>query len=269
MKYLRLIFTCPLVVILAACGMPFQSQEFAPASETLASPAQLATVAPAPTELPLYQQVRLVTTVSSQTGKAPDYTFKTQVPVMEGSSDPRVEQFNKGVTELVQRAVDQFRNDMSMQSAIPISAGSYFDLSYALVSPPGHIFSLRFQIEGMVDGAAHPYHITFSYNFDLGAGKEIRLDQLFLNSVDPLPAIAKYCGQELGKRDIGFEMFTAGADPSVENYSVWNISVDGLVVIFNEYQVTAYAAGAQTVVIPFDVLKDIIDPNGPLADIKP
>jgi hypothetical protein len=50
-----------------------------------------------------------------------------------------------------------------------------------------------------------------------------------------------------------------------ENYAVWNLSAEGLVITFNEYQVAAYAVGPQVVVIPFTALKDISDPRGPLT----
>ena len=63
-------------------------------------------------------------------------------------------------------------------------------------------------------------------------------------------------------------MFSDGAKPTPENYAVWNISAEGLVITFNEYQVAAYAAGPQEVVIPFAALKDILDPQGPLNTFK-
>ena len=49
-------------------------------------------------------------------------------------------------------------------------------------------------------------------------------------------------------------MFSDGAKPTPENYAVWNVSADGLVITFNEYQVAAYAAGPQEVVIPFVIM---------------
>jgi hypothetical protein len=232
-------------------------------------PVIAATLETTSTNPPLSEQVKLVPHTTEDSGKAPNYTFKTQVPVMEGSSDPRVEKFNQDIARIVQTAVDQFRTDLLNQPAVPISAGSYFDLRYALISPPGPIFSLQIQIEGMYDGAAHPYHITSSYNYDLEAGEVIAFEHLFLPGSDTLTPISEYCKRELSKRDINFAMFTAGAEPTVENYSVWNLSADGLVIFFNEYQVAPYAVGPQTVVVPFSELENIIDPGGPLAKVKP
>jgi hypothetical protein len=40
-------------------------------------------------------------------------------------------------------------------------------------------------------------------------------------------------------------------------------------ITFDEYQVAPYAAGAQTVVIPYRELQTVIAPAGPLAGITP
>jgi hypothetical protein len=45
----------------------------------------------------------------------------------------------------------------------------------------------------------------------------------------------------------------------------WNITSNGLVIIFDEFQVAPYVPGPQTVTIPYSELKTLIDPKGPLA----
>jgi hypothetical protein len=223
-------------------------------------PNLLSTQAP----LPLYQAVTLSGNTLEESGKAPDYTLKAVTPVLQGSRDLRVENFNQLVAARAEKSVDQFKQDLSMASVTPIAAGSFFSLNYVLTSPPGNLLSLQLHIEGYSDGAAHPYHLTSSFNFDLEKGQEISLDQLFLPGVDYLQAISDYCSAELSKREIGFEMFSEGANPTLENYAVWNVSSEGLVITFNEYQVAAYAVGPQEVVIPFAVLQETLDPQGPL-----
>jgi hypothetical protein len=232
-------------------------------------PAPSSTVPPTQVPLPLYRTLTLGQKTLEEQGQGPDYTLKAVTPVLQGSRDPRVEEFNRLVAVRVQSAVDQFKQDLSMASVTPIAAGSYFSLTYALTSPPGNFLSLRFQVEGYTDGAAHPYHYTTSFNYDLEAGQELSLAQLFLPGTDYLKTLADYCSAELGKREIGFEMFSAGAEPTPENYAVWNLSTEGLVITFNEYQVAAYAAGPQEVTIPFEVLNDQLDPLGPLRSSQP
>lgn len=272
--FLRLT-TCTAILILAACSAPTPTAS--PTEMPTEVPVVLATQPPSPTnpapvatDVPLLPQATFETSSSSESGKAPDYTLKTAIPVLQGS-DPRIQKFNHELmAEVIQPAIDQFRKDLAMQPAAPIAGGSFLDLHYELISPPGNnIISLQIQMDGMSDGAAHPYHVTLSFNYDLQKGEQITLKQLFLHGVNPLKTIADYCKAELGKRDIGFQGFEIGAEPTNENYAVWNLSSDGLVIFFNEYQVAAYAAGPQSVTIPLDKLSSIIDPAGPLAGWKP
>jgi hypothetical protein len=258
-------------LFLAACANPTPAVLPSPAPTASAFPSPVPTVqiiaspSPVPTALPLYQQVTLTAETANETGKAPLYTFKTQTPILKGSSDPRVALFNAGVADLIKKATDQFHQDLASQPATPIAGGSYFDLSYERLSAPGSLISLQIKINGMSDGAAHPYRVILSYNFDLEKGQEISLNQLFLHGVNALGTIADYCRAELKTRAVGMDsMFSSGADPTVENYSVWNISPQGLVITFNDYQVAPYAAGPQTVIIPLQALKKIINPTGPL-----
>jgi hypothetical protein len=80
-----------------------------------------------------------------------------------------------------------------------------------------------------------------------------------------LEFISKYCSTQLATREIGFDLTTVGAEPTLENYRNWNITTEGLMVTFERGQVAAYAAPAQIVTIPYDELTSLINPQGPLA----
>ncbi len=223
-------------------------------------------VPPTATLVPLYQQVTLTSVASEIDNKAPDYKITLQTPTLTGSDDPRVKVFNDQVAALIKQTVEDFKNNVSSMPPIPVSAGSGFDVQYKLLSKSGSILSIKFEMLGYVSGAAHPYHLNPTFNFDIEKGKVLSLSDLFLPNADYLSPISKYCVMELTKRDIGFTSdFVQGADPKPENYKNWNINADGLVITFDEYQVAAYVAGPQVVTIPYAKLKNVIDPNGPLA----
>lgn len=223
-------------------------------------------LAATPTALPLYQRVTLGSTPLMESDKAPDYELQAQVPVLTGSDDLRVVTFNQAAERIVQNQIDSFKQMLGDMSIVPIVAGSGFYLQHTLLSPPGNILSLKFEISQYADGAAHPFGYSITLNYDLEQGQEVGLEQLFLPGTDYLQVIADYCQTELKKRDIGFDIFTEGANPTPENYRNWNITANGLLITFDEYQVAAYAAGPQTVVIPYAALKDIIDPQGPIGN---
>ncbi len=252
-----------------ACSLP---QASAPAGTP--PPLPTATVPPTqnptltPTAAPLYLQWPVRTASSRESGQSPDYTIETKLPVMQGD-DPRVERFNAEVLVLVTREVEQFKTGLAGLPATPISAGSFFESAYAIVSPPGDVLSLNFGFYTYSDGAAHPYSYTLTYTYSLQRGEPIWLEQLFLPGADSLGLIASYCQDELSRRDIGFDtLFVTGADPTPENYRNWNITPGGLLISFDPYQVAAYAAGPQEVLISYAVLNPIIDPNGPLAGLR-
>ena len=256
-----------LFLALLACSMPVgpwlpvTPTALQPPTPTLPPPPD---VTPVPTETPLspprlFQQVTLTAEPYSESGDAPVYTLETNKPVLEGSEDPRALAFNRLAAEILDGLVAEFKSGFEYLSETPISAGSFFQVTFLQLAPPGDILSIEFNVDAYADGAAHPYHLTRSLNFDLEAGQELALEDLFLPDSDFLTVIADYCKAELSTREIGFDLgFSPGADPLPENYQVWNLTFEGIVITFDEYQVAPYAAGRQQVLVPFDVLQEIL-----------
>lgn len=220
-----------------------------------------------PTAVPLYQQVTLTSVEFKETGEAPNYTITAQTPTLQGVDDPRATAFNTKMQTLVNGLVNEFKTGMKDMPAVPITGGSSIDVKYALLSPLGDIFSLKFEISGYADGAAHPYHYSRAVNFNIETGQDVTLDQLFTPGSNYLEVIAQTCKAELSAR-MNYtpgDPFEQGSDPLPENYQNWNITADGLLITFDEYQVAPYAAGPQTVVIPYSALKSVINLQGPLG----
>jgi hypothetical protein len=218
---------------------------------------------------PLYQSVTLLSVPMSETNQDPVYTVNAQIPNLQGSDDERVTKFNNDMAQLTQEEIAKFKDNARMASPIPGSPGSAYDQKYTLLSTPGNLFSLKFDIYIYIEGGAHPTTHTRVINYDLEAGLDLTLDQLFLPGSNYLEMIANYCIAQLKTRNIDFDTFSSGAQPTPDNYSNWNVTPDGLLITFDEYQVAAYAAGPQLVTIPYVELKTIIDPSGPLNTYLP
>lgn len=226
-----------------------------------------ATTLPVETRIPLSQQVMLTFVSFREQGQLPTYTISAQTPMFAGVDDARVQGFNEAISNLVQHEIGYFRkNVLAQMPAQPASSGSSFDARYTVIFQSGGIWSLKFDFSGYADGAAHPYRYSLTYNYDLEQGKKLSMDELFPADSDYLGALSSFCIAELSKRDIGFYGgFQPGAEPTPENYRNWNITADGLLVTFDEYQVAPYVAGAQTVIVPYSKLTTLINPKGPLA----
>jgi hypothetical protein len=228
-----------------------------------------ASATPTETPVPLSKQVSLASLHAEESGESPNYTISSETPAILDSEDPRVQAFNALASGLVEQDINEFKASLKYVPGTPIAAGSFLEIRWERVSPPGDVISLKFNVIGYADGAAHPYHYSQTLNFDLERGEQISLDQLFLPGTDYLQLIAEYCKAELSSRDIAFDQFSSGADPTQENYRSWNITREGLLITFDEYQVAAYAAGPQVVTVPYLNLSAIIDPQGPLAKFLP
>ncbi len=254
-----------LLLAQVACTMPLQTMR----QSTVTPTAILSTptlppppdVTPQPSLTPsapprLFEQVTLTEEFFSETGEAPVYTLEINTPLLEGSNDPRVLEFNRLAAQVVEELTAEFKSGFEYLSEEPVSAGSFFQVTFVQLAPPGDILSIQFMVDGYADGAAHPYHLTRTLNFDLETGQPLNLDMLFRPDSDFLTVIAAFCSAELVTREIGFELgFSSGADPLPENYRNWNLTYEGLLITFDEYQVAPYAAGMQQVLIPFDYLQ--------------
>jgi hypothetical protein len=274
-----------LVFQLACAAVPIPAlfaptETVIPTSTSVRVTPTLVGATPFPTETPalsevegtprLFQQVTLTAEPYSESGEAPVYNLETITPLLEGSDDPRVLEFNRQAVALVDGLVAEFKSGFEYLSEQPLAMGSFYQVTYLQLAPPGDILSIQFSVDAYADGAAHPYHLTRTLNFDLETGQVLSLDSLFLSDADYLTVIADYCKAELATREIGFEPgFQSGADPLPENYLNWNLTYDGLLITFDEYQVAAYAAGMQQVLVPYAVLETIIAPDGALTKIIP
>lgn len=234
-------------------------------SASTPTPAPTATVVSTPTVVPLYQQVTLTSLSSTETGQPFGYTITLQTPVLTGSNDPRLRLFNAEMDSFVSSAASGFKVDLANVPPTPDSNSSTFDVRYDVLLPPGPIISLQLQTEGYITGAAHPFHTSHSVNFDIQAGRDLTLADLFVPGSEYLQSISQHCIQELLARKIDFSDFTAGAAPTPDNYRNWNITNSGLLITFDEYQVAPYAAGPQQVTIPYSQLAPLILDPGPVS----
>jgi hypothetical protein len=256
---------CSLVLGVLAC----QSTPVPPTATATLQPLPMDTFTPTFTPIPLFSVLTLVSNATNETGTSPNYTIEAQTPFYQGSEDLRVVNFNKAMDQLTREEIALFRDNVAQVSPMPEPAGSFFDQQFKILSPIGNLISVRFKIMIYIEGAAHPGTHTRTVNYDLEEGADVTLGQLFLPDSGYLEKIASYCIAQLSTRDIGFEASADGAQPRPENYGNWNVTPDGLLITFDEYQVAAYAAGAQEVVIPYAELGPILDPHGPLAQFLP
>jgi hypothetical protein len=197
------------------------------------------------------------------------YTVKARYPQALGAGrDQRLTKLNQELRRFITKEVRGFTTDFQAPEERMFGVGSSFDSRYQVEFATNDLVSIGFIINTYFEGAIHGNYNIIVFNYDLTSGKTLKLADLFKPNSSYLKPISDYAVKSLRKEltaDPEFDWIQSGAGPEEKNYQSWNVKREGLEVTFNPYQVASYAEGPQTVVIPYSVLKDVIDPKGPLA----
>jgi len=252
-----LVSTSFTILLILACNATFTVGYPTP---TVMPPTQI----PTATSVPLSGQVSLVSQPHTESNQEPAFTITAQIPQLSGSDDPRVQAFNQKLDEMVQTEIAVFREEFSRGPIVEVSTNSFLNVTYTLISQYDDIWSIKFLYSFYNNGAAHPGEFSHTINYDLEAGREVTLGDLFLPNSNYLEKISNYCINELRKQPYSDSFPTEGANPTLENYRNWNITPDGLMITFDAYQVAPGAAGPQIVLVPYGELNGFFDPLGPL-----
>jgi peptidoglycan-N-acetylglucosamine deacetylase len=195
----------------------------------------------------------------------PPVKITVEYPFMQ---EPAADQmFNQEINTLVQAQIDDInKNAADVEDWRAKNMPQFFSqliMKYATALADENFAAVRLEVSPYVAGAAHPNFFYLTVNYDLKRGKLLQLADLFKPGSNYLTIIADYCKTDLKKQ--GLEMdFSDGLSPTRENFQNWNLTKDGLQILFDPYQVASWAQGPQKVVIPFDQLQDILLPSGPV-----
>jgi len=221
--------------------------------------------------IPLGDGRSLTTRTTSDKGEAPKiYSLDVTLPFIDGAPSAGTIGFNQAVKDEVDGDIQDFLlnvADLWLDSR-PGSPGSFEGINYSVSSANSRVISLYIDVSGYMEGAAHPYHYSRAFNYDLMDARALSLDDLFTPGADYLSRIAAICSSTLeSKLDDGF-MFRDGAEPTMSNYRNWNLERDSLLIQFNEYQVAPYVVGPQRVTIPYSALDDLLRSDARLAAVR-
>jgi hypothetical protein len=220
--------------------------------------------------------VRVTPKVIKEANKEKHYTIDAEYPQIEG--DPRFDNFNREARALITKDVAAFKTEQNSQELEPGSESpeatqdSSLDVRYEIRCAKDDLISVEFTDASYSRGAAHPNSSTTVLNYDVKNSKKLGLADLFTQKSNYLSVISAFCIKSLKdqfKKDkdsmLDEETLKSGAAPRADNYRAWSITKKGLWITFDPYQVAAYAAGPQTVLVPYPALKDVIKPDGPAA----
>jgi len=208
-----------------------------------------------------------------ESNKKLNYEIAAQYPQLTGGNNPNFEKFNQLARASVTKKVAAFKKDMAPEEGAEPppegSMGSDLQVTYKVVLAQDDLLSIEFNDSSYYQGAAHPNSSSDVINFDLKNGKLLKLTDLFKPGAKFLQTIATYCIADLKKqaneKGLLEDQIHEGAGPAAKNYQSWTIQKKGLGINFDPYQVGPYAAGPQFVLVPYANLKDLVNPEGPIA----
>lgn len=197
------------------------------------------------------------------TSSTPSSTISIFYPYLSSASTDAVkDDFNSMVSTTINKILAVFQKNQADTKA-PINATSTLMLAYDVKEQNQNFYSALFGVEQYVAGSAHPSHSFIAVNYDLKNGAVVKLSDLFNPNEKYLDFLSEYTSKELLARNeknkfSDEEIIKTGTEAKEENFSIFNISKEGLVVTFPEYQVAPYVAGEQTVVVPWDAFGNSI-----------
>lgn len=280
-----------LAAVQAACNFPVSGEGIQPSLEPVIPPLPSLTIGitpsittaaptqthPSPTQtIPATQtqevqpNLEIIDISSEELNDTPKYKIIQNKPVLSGGQD-LVRNFNQEVYQIYQAEKDDFirmseENEEWRSQNLP-EFSSWLDLHYELGYFSDELISLNVPVEVYIAGMAHPNHFNRVINYNLLESRPFQLKDLFLSEDQVLPIIAAYCEDELrSKTELLFE---EGVQPSAANFTNWVITEQGLLVVFDPYRVAPGAAGTLKVTVPWEILLDEINPQGPLVRFTP
>ena len=217
-----------------------------------------------------------------------NYEIEVAYPqaTVTGLPDNRFDKFNQEVKNLVNKQVNAIKKDAAdsakeaakdaaspgaAQEETPSMPPNSLDISYSIALARDDLISVEFELSNYESGAAHPHSYSQVLNYDVKAGRVLKLSELFNPGAKYIQLISAYCIKDLQRQSknkdsmLDEQTIQSGAGPDAQNYDSWTITKKGLEITFDPYQVAAYAAGPQSVVVPYSALKELIKPDGPLG----
>jgi len=206
--------------------------------------------------------------------KKPTYELEVYYPPQESGSDTELDtQAQRQLEAYIKRAVSWFSQEVvahiDEQEATRISqngAPYIFSIKPRLLVQTQRYRSYVFD-EYLYSGGAHGNPATKTFVFDAN-GTPVVLADLFTPGVGYLERLAALVKPKLiaqMQEKIGVDAQSAQASlnptgfaPKAENYKRFYITRDSLVILFDPYDVAAYAAGSFTVSIPLSELRDLL-----------
>lgn len=240
-------------------------------------------------EVQISSTTKIVLKELNENNKTLKFELYVSYPQVEGEINPAQKKFNSAIATLAHKQFSEYKKSelrsMSNAERFPRYHEDDFEhlyINYDLPFVSERIINVRFYAASYGRGAAHDVEYFFVFNYDLEAGKQIQLSDVFEGRTPYLDVISQYSA-DVVKRTLCREnswgaktfdeclkkvfIWEEGIKPVQENFKAWNIIRDGLLFSFDPCQLTGCAGGEYYVVVPYSEVKNLMKPNSVVLEI--
>lgn len=197
------------------------------------------------------------------TEEAPEYKLTVSYPEFHNLGDPaREASANAAIKGKVQTAIEDFKRSAGEEAGTLPSAKSEIQIRHEVIYLNSSIASIKFSEDTYIEGAAHPLVTIWPFNYNFRDNKELTLADIFDQGTNYLSVLSQLSRDSLKNQLQEYylqESAEPGTEPRPDNFKIFLLTKDKLIIIFNVYQVADYALGPQSVEIPYDRLSVILN----------
>ncbi len=207
----------------------------------------------------------IVVTEKQMSASSLAYTATASVPQVQGLRDPVAQQrVNAALMEFAKKWMASLGGEVQDESPGPDEPRASFGLLYDTAQANDAVVSVLFTMYSDT-GGAHPNENFMTFTYDVQAGKELALSDLFAPRAPYLQRLSSIAAVSLTQQLTASEgqmpdtqWIAEGTAPIADNFRSFTLTKTALQLHFDPYQVASHADGPQEVDIPYAQLQDIL-----------
>jgi uncharacterized protein DUF3298/peptidoglycan-N-acetylmuramic acid deacetylase PdaC-like protein len=183
------------------------------------------------------------------------WSIDIKYPIIEGDNT-----FNTAVRQHVTATADDFRTGLprTASKGYP-DYGAYLKGRYTAEILKNGVISVLFDYGEYTPGAAHPWGVMASINYDTRSGRLLALSDLFRPGCNYVSRLSEISIHELEQHEYAEKTAVRhGAGPVEKNFLVFTLTDTELVLHFQQYQVAPGAVPSEQVSIPLTKLARLL-----------
>lgn len=194
----------------------------------------------------------------------PGYEFQFEYPVFQ---EPAIHPVGKELEVLGIGLLQEHRREHALWEATShdiLGGPNTLEGAFEIVRHDATVLSIKYRLNRYRCGAAHGTGRTITKTYFKNPLYDVKLADLFAPKSNFLQLLSACCRRDLlsgHQRDEAW--VRRGTEPNGERLRAFNVTQRGLLMSFDEYEVDCFGAGPQTVAIPYEEFKQILNLRAP------